>query len=245
MSKYEILTIKIIKERFWDPVTKKGKPITFFYAQDFNEEEDDYLDTETMTPNGNLIESGNIIEDWLSKPEDGPYNNTNPNRDIYYYLQFNEKFNASGDNVLQIGCFGAAMNVNNYLSADVLDGVDCWIKKEASTQEKFMYCVSSFVLDSNGRSHVKLTVYENYEAALNAYEKYKKTLNYKYIYEPDEPNSKDYQKIIEVHGLNGQKSISEEGSWKRPYGYELLCIPITKTEYSFDIKSWPDIRTYE
>ncbi len=250
MSKYERLTVKIIKEHFWDPVTKKGKPITFFCEQDFNGREFDTndLEFETLTPNGNLVDgSGNIIEDWLSKSEDGPYNGTNNH--IFYYLQFNEKFSDTNENVLQIGCSDSVNNsvtVNNYISVDVCDGVDCWIKKEIDAQEpkKFMYCVSSFVLDSNGRSHVKLTVYENYDSALHGYETLKKTLSYDFVYDSTE-DTDDYQKIVEIHGSNGQKSITEEGSWKRPHGYELLCIPIKDEKiYSFDIKSWPHIRSY-
>lgn len=122
-------------------------------------------------------------------------------------------------------------------------------KIEALESKKFMYCVSSFVLDSNGRSHVKLTVYKDYESALDAYDSVKKTLGYDFIYDSTDENESDYQKIVEVYGPNGQKSVSEEGSWKRPRGFELLCIPVKnetecKEVCSFDIKSWPDIRSY-
>jgi len=129
--RYERLTVKIIKERYWDPVTKKGLPITFFDVQDYDDNFDvNDDDWQTMTPNGNLIKDGTIIKDWLSTSTDGPYKDSSDERgNIFYYLEFEENERDSGENCIQIGWSGSNYMENNYMTMDALDGVDCWIKK--------------------------------------------------------------------------------------------------------------------
>jgi hypothetical protein len=142
----EKLTVKIIRERFWDPVTQTGRPIKFFSEQDFecNLERGDFdfehleedHEWETMTPTGTLI-IGNYsdqtkVPNWLSLPGDGPYENDGRNGRTFYYLESKEE-----DFNLQVGWCGRGNNddsvvpvINNYMTFDALDGVDCWIMRE-------------------------------------------------------------------------------------------------------------------
>jgi len=134
-DRYERLTVQIIRDQFWDPVTKKGLPITFFDIQDYESFDDDDLEWETTTPTGNLIKMHNstttIIKDWLSTSTNGPYKDQgetgDETGDILYFLEFENSQRDSMD--LQIGWCGSNNMVNNYMTIDALDGVDCWIKK--------------------------------------------------------------------------------------------------------------------
>jgi len=136
-DRYERLTVKIIKERYWDPITKKGRPITFFDVQDYEEftNEDYDENCQTMTPNGNLIKDSTIIKDWLSSSTGGPYKDSEDEKgekgDIYYYLEFEENERDSGENCIQIGWSDSTNMENNYMTLDACDRVDCWIKKES------------------------------------------------------------------------------------------------------------------
>ncbi len=128
MTKYERLTVKIIKERFWDPVAKKGKPITFFYEYNNGHLYYGRTEVETLTPTGNVLdEYGDIIEDWLSKPGDGPYNDT-------YYLEFDGEVYANRhdddfSNFVRIEC-GDNVDDNYLIIDDVQEGMDCLIEKD-------------------------------------------------------------------------------------------------------------------
>jgi len=148
-SKYERLTVKIIREHFWDPIQKKGKPIKMFYEQDYNEQGQEWSihvpEWQVMTPTGTLIEGHSVkIEDWLSKDTDGPYAEDGKNSNIFYYLEFEEEEMETGENSIQIGWKGEdneedegedeenemeSRPPNNYMTMDALDGVDCWIEK--------------------------------------------------------------------------------------------------------------------
>jgi len=135
--KYERLTVQIIRDQFWDPIAKKGRPITFFDTQDYESIlDDDDVEWETMTPTGNLIKGHNptalLIKDWLSTSTNGPYKDQGETGDIFYYLEFEESHSISGDNIIQIGWCGSTKMVNNYMTMDALDCVDCWIKKPSN-----------------------------------------------------------------------------------------------------------------
>lgn len=83
-QEYERLTVKIIKERFWDPVAKKGKPITFFYEYNHGHLYYGRTEVETLTPTGNVLdENGDIIEDWLSKPGDNDIHSIEFDGEVY------------------------------------------------------------------------------------------------------------------------------------------------------------------
>lgn len=131
-TKYERLTVKIIKERFWDPVIKKGKPITFFYEYNHDHLYYGRTEVETLTPTGNLLdENGDIIKDWLSKPGDGPYNSTNS--DNTYYIEFDGEVyaNRHDDDFSNFVRIEQDNIDDNYLIIDdVQEGMDCLIEKK-------------------------------------------------------------------------------------------------------------------
>jgi hypothetical protein len=129
---YTQLTVDIIRKYFWDPVAKKGKPIKFFAVQDIDGETDDW---ETVTPSGALIigdiDDNQKIEDWLSTSTDGPYLDDGSNGKTFYYLEFTEDLSYGDDKTVQIGWNGRNPNqVNNYMTLDALDAVDCWMSRE-------------------------------------------------------------------------------------------------------------------
>jgi len=146
---YEKLTVETIRKRFWDPITKKGLPIKYFSTQDYDPSSKPIgVEWYTMTPTGCLIEcvpqkvvvkhpkggytlncvdgSGLKIHDWLSNDTLGPYYEDGSNDSIYYYLEFETHV---GIEKVQIGC-GKKGHVNNYITYDALDAIDCWIVKE-------------------------------------------------------------------------------------------------------------------
>lgn len=136
-----------------------------------------------------------------------------------------------------------------------------------------LWCISRFILDSDGRSYVTLNIYENKELANAAYEELKKTF-FCYTYQDEYKNmtykekiekaEEGEQVIIEDTDNLDNKYIGEEGGWKRPSGFNMFKLSHVKSKeddkingseqtrsdmplpmYSNHIKSWPDIRTYE
>lgn len=139
---YTILTLDIIRKKYWNPITKKGTPIKFIslqFIEDFDKE-----DIEIMTPTGDLIIKNNdeetILKDWLSNNTSGPYLDHNESGKVFYYIVMSGRCDGDCDcypnfhnkigcaNVLQIGWNGGESGkVNNYISDSVINGIDCWI----------------------------------------------------------------------------------------------------------------------
>jgi hypothetical protein len=111
-----------------------------------------------------------------------------------------------------------------------------------------VYIVTSFTLDSNGRSHVNVSVYSHLKDAEEHYNKLESKLKYDccMIADPHKKCDTD-QWIDKVHG-SGYKSAVENGHWKRPSGVELKTVHIQNMLeghlFDFSALSWPDIRTY-
>jgi len=123
---YTQLTVDMIRKYFWDPIAKKGKPIIYFDTQDL-----EYGgEWQTRTPTGVLIiDYKKRINDWLSTSTSGPYLKNGSNGNTFYHLEFEEE--VDGGYTLQIGWNGGDhKKVNNYITADALDGVDCWVSNE-------------------------------------------------------------------------------------------------------------------
>jgi hypothetical protein len=131
----EKLTINIIKERYWDPVKKVCKPIDVIYAQDLSESSNfSDISHATIIPTGALLVGSRRkeqvkINDYLSDGN-GPYKDDDSNGKTFYYPELAEpdEFN---NNSIQIGWRGrngkANGEVNNYITFDALDCVDCWV----------------------------------------------------------------------------------------------------------------------
>ncbi len=130
---YKRLTVDVIKDKFWNPVTKVGSPVTLFfqsqYACDCGYDDVD-INWEKMTPTGALIlvdldgTTVNLrIEDWLStKP--GLYSD----KYIVCCLEFKEQNSYYKSNLLQIAITDKIKG--NYLSMSVDHGSDCWYTEE-------------------------------------------------------------------------------------------------------------------
>jgi hypothetical protein len=124
----ERLTVKIIKERYWDKKTNTGKPIIIVSFQDYC----DVSNELEIKFTGNLLidhdDAGDKIKNWLSIDEDGPYKEDGSNGNIFYHLEL-EGDDGHGNNYIQIGWNGGNReHTNNYMTMDALDGVDCWIE---------------------------------------------------------------------------------------------------------------------
>lgn len=138
-AKYRLLTVEEVRRRYWNPVTKKGRPIHFSSIQTFGEGPDPKIELgldEVYVPNGTLIQertqsatkSGRhlrqtILLDWLSGPAVGPYTSRKSSETFYYY---------GGDYVQgNQGAAGAVLQICsdplNALSTDCLDEVNCWV----------------------------------------------------------------------------------------------------------------------
>lgn len=133
-----------------------------------------------------------------------------------------------------------------------------------------LYCVSSFGLDSDGRSEVSLEIYSDLESAQHAYNSGKKGLKHDSCYEDKDGDyySQRIEEDVAKTDINEQgfgfskfKSLSsfEDGSWKHPRGVELLVVEKKDNEtretsetnetrpgllYSFPIRAYPNHKTY-
>ncbi len=144
----ERLTINLIRNHFWNPVTKTCKPIKFFSEQCYecSEDEDSAIINEedwwiTVTFTGNLIQRKDdtkdlIVKNWLSSKKEGPYNTKGSNRYTLYYLETKEEM-GNEEKSLQIAWNGEDSNLpNNYLTEDVSGIDDCWVSKKWLSENK-------------------------------------------------------------------------------------------------------------
>ncbi len=126
------LTVKDIKDKFWNPITKKGSPINIFSEQEFSSYTS--LDRDRgglkMTPTGALLIGPEgleqqRIEDWLSTGS-GPYLEDDSNIKIPYYLEFEEEDPDSKSNLIRISAHNNDVDdyVENLLC--VRGGTDSW-----------------------------------------------------------------------------------------------------------------------
>jgi len=93
---------------------------------------------------------------------------------------------------------------------------------------------------------VKLYVYKTFEEASRTYNEFKKLLNYSSCND-DENGPTVVETITITHPddpTRVRKQVSEEGYWKRQTGYELFSVNIGDPNCSFEIKAWPNTRTY-
>ncbi len=135
----ERLTIELIREKYWDPVTKTCEPIKYIYAQCYDGYMPGNNEFKELVFTGALITGFNdrkITKDWLSLSEYGPYKENGSNKKMFYFLETVDK-TESDENMVQIGWCGLDLTknisnaiVNNFLSFEVLDGLDLWVLKE-------------------------------------------------------------------------------------------------------------------
>lgn len=174
------LTVDIIKKHYWNPITKTCKPIHFYgdiqELTDYNHIDlNDPAEISTMTFTGHLLTDNSIHHDWLSQSHPGPYTDNGSNGDTFFYLQLKSLDNFCvtiqefdkmqiawcGCNLLQPSSINQHIAkdldtqrvINNYISSDALDGIDCWIKRQFPEHNVF----SSPLAVTTPTKHIKLT----------------------------------------------------------------------------------------
>lgn len=126
------------------------------------------------------------------------------------------------------------------------------------------YIINNWYLNSGPSGGLSIQEYATYEDAEAVFEKYKaasmEPCSYVHriiVNDVDysvNPNTNDDQNIVineETDPVTGQvmKEVFEDGTWKRPSGMQLLCIPLsTKTDdgalYKCRLRTYPDNRDY-
>eukprot|EP01031_Cornospumella_fuschlensis_P027078 gene27078-32716_t len=116
------------------------------------------------------------------------------------------------------------------------------------------YFVSEFYLDSGSGGGLHLKEFSTYEAAAEKYENYKQSKDGWILYGDEEGDSEGQyivvrEKVDKVTGMVN-KECFEDGSWKRPSGLQLLCVPFGANTpdgamYEICVRSHPDNRGYE
>ena len=122
------VTVDSIREKYWDPVTKTGKPVTMYTIQDYDEQPDSHKEEITFVPDGSLIhkrgDEKKKYDDWLSTELSGPYHESDLGKSLkdYYYL--------GGYTITPKGKYEYNLQICtkpvNILSDDCLDAVDAW-----------------------------------------------------------------------------------------------------------------------
>ncbi len=145
MSKWPMqkLTIELIREKYWNPVTKTCKPIKYISEQFYNGFMPEEEDFEELIFTGALITGTNKkTTDWLSLRKYGPYEKNGKNGRTFYYLETVNNMPDTNENKVQIGWCGVDLTkdisdiddpeqlINNYITEDALDGVNLWVLKE-------------------------------------------------------------------------------------------------------------------
>ena len=138
----ELLTVDVIRKRFWDPVKKVCKPIVCYSTQmfgcgpstvpDFNNI--DGINIRVVTFTGTLITESRKQKDWLSKTTPGPYKKNLSNQNKEYYLETIEE-QEDGSHTIPIGCprciddiYNPLHRINNIL-VDGDEYLELWIEK--------------------------------------------------------------------------------------------------------------------
>lgn len=145
------LTISILRERFWDKKKNKGKAITLYIGQTYGGKgingkvlttKTKGMSQEIFVPGGHLIhewgkniypattgpilsQHTEIIENWLSKSNSGPYSPKDKgkgSKDFYYLTGYYKRKDRDEHTQMQV-CSGPL----NVLSTDCLDEVNCYI----------------------------------------------------------------------------------------------------------------------
>lgn len=144
------LTVNILRDEYWDKKNNKGRPVNLYISQTYDGKDIDGnpLTTESLDigspeifiTGGHLIHKWGkniypattgpilnqhmeIIENWLSKSNSGPYKDKSKDSDDFYYLTGYYKHQKQ-DEYTELQICSSPFNA---LSTDCLDEVNCYI----------------------------------------------------------------------------------------------------------------------